>query len=140
MKLIKMLGLALAVALAAMALVGVGSVSATTTQLCKSDPPNTGGSAGLCPGADQLTGVQKIDGLLILGIAILETSLGNFHCQGAHIKAEIESGLNPGSLLGTLNTVTYLECEVLLVGCNNKPATVITTVEPQIICYTPNRA
>lgn len=131
MKLIKMFGLAMVAAVAVMALLGAGSASATSTALCKSDPPNTGGSAGLCPGADQLSGTTKIDGLQ-LGSGTLTTSLGSITCLGAHIKAESEAGLNLGSLLGHINVFTYLECTASLIGCTpNKPATVTTTVEPE---------
>ena len=126
MRLIKMAGLAMVAAIAAMALVGAGSASATTTVLCKDHA---------CK--EPLSGIVQIDGLQILGVGTLLTSLGNIHCQGGHIKAHIEAGLNAGSLLGELLAFEYLECEALLIGCNGKPATVTTAGEPQIhVLYT----
>jgi hypothetical protein len=133
MRLIKMLGLAMVAAVAAMALVGAGSASATTTALCSAHPEGE-----TCKAGTELSGLQNLDGLQILGAAVLTTSLGSFQCLGGHIKAHIpNASLATGSLLGTINVITVLECESKLTGCSGKKANVTTTVTPEFhLLYT----
>lgn len=133
MRLIKMLGLAMVGAIAAMALVGAGSASATTTALCSAHPEGE-----TCKAGTELSGLQNIDGLQILGIGVLKTSLGEIQCKGGHIKAHIpNASLAAGSLLGTIKVFTYLECESKLIGCSGKVANVTTTSEPEFhLLYT----
>jgi hypothetical protein len=134
MRFIKMLGLAMVAAVAAMALVGAGSASATSTALCSAHPEGE-----TCKAGTALTGLQKIDGLQILGAGVLTTSLGNIQCLNGHIKATIPNAtlVTGSSLLGKINVFTYLECESKLTGCSGKTALITTTVEPEFhLLYT----
>ncbi len=108
MRLIKMLGLGMVAAIAAMALVGVGSASAHSTALCKTNE---------LPCKSPLPSGTAITGALESGTtAKLKSSIGTVECKKSPTSGKTTSGLAT-SVSGSITALKFEECKLGETSC-----------------------